>query len=119
MDFQIYQLQALRTAKELPFEQNLMHTALGLAGEAGEYADAVKKHLVYGKELDHENAREELGDILWFVALACDALSTDMATVAQANIDKLRKRYPEKYSDQLAGDRLDKITEAADTPAAQ
>jgi NTP pyrophosphatase (non-canonical NTP hydrolase) len=115
MDFQIYQAQALRTAKPLPVDDNLVHTALGVTGEAGEYADAIKKHVIYGKPLDQENAIEELGDILWFIALACEALGTDMASVAQGNIDKLKKRYPEKYTDQLAGDRLDKAsTENAD-----
>lgn len=109
MDFQIYQHQAMRTAKPMEPADDLMHAALGLAGEAGEFADAIKKHLVYGRDLDRENAIEELGDVLWFVALGCNALGVSMADVAQANIDKLRRRYPEKYEDALAHRRLDKI----------
>ena len=108
MDFPIYQLQAMRTAKPMEPADDLMHAALGLAGEAGEFADAVKKNFVYDRELDRENAIEELGDILWFVALGCHALSVSMADVAQANIDKLRRRYPEKYEDELAYKRMDK-----------
>ena len=108
MDFPIYQLQAMRTAKPMEPIDDLMHAALGLAGEAGEFADAVKKNFVYGRELDRENAIEELGDILWFVALGCNALGVSMADVAQANIDKLRRRYPEKYEDELAYKRMDK-----------
>ena len=108
MDFQIYQLQAMRTAKPMTQEDDLMHAALGLAGEAGEFADAIKKHLVYGRDLDRENAIEELGDVLWFVALGCHALGVSMDDVAQGNIDKLRRRYPEKYDDELAYLRLDK-----------
>ena len=108
MDFPTYQLQAMRTAKPMEPADDLMHAALGLAGEAGEFADAIKKHLVYGRELDRENAIEELGDVLWFVALGCHALSVSMADVAQANIDKLRRRYPEKYEDELAYKRMDK-----------
>ena len=108
MDFSIYQLQAMRTAKPMEPADDLMHAALGLAGEAGEFADAIKKHLVYGRDLDRENAAEELGDILWFVALGCATLGITMHDVAQANIDKLRKRYPEKYDDELARARLDK-----------
>ena len=109
MDFPIYQLQAMRTAKPMEPADDLMHAALGLAGEAGEFADAIKKHLVYGRELDRENAIEELGDVLWFVALGCATLGVSMADVAQGNIDKLRKRYPEKYDDELAYRRLDKV----------
>ena len=109
MDFPIYQLQAMRTAKPMEPADDLMHAALGLAGEAGEFCDAIKKHLVYGRELDRENAIEELGDVLWFVALGCTALGVSMSDVAQGNIDKLRKRYPEKYDDELAYRRLDKV----------
>ena len=109
MDFPIYQLQAMRTAKPMEPADDLMHAALGLAGEAGEFADAIKKHLVYGRELDRENAIEELGDVLWFVALGCATLGVSMVEVAQGNIDKLRKRYPEKYEDALAHRRLDKV----------
>ena len=108
IDFDIYQLQAMRTAKPGDTDFDLMHAAYGLAGEAGEFADCVKKAHVYGRELDRANAAEELGDILWFVALACNALNVPMSTVAQQNIDKLRQRYPEKYSDQHAKARLDK-----------
>ena len=109
MDFKIYQHQAMRTAKPMEPADDLMHAALGLAGEAGEFADAIKKHLVYGRELDRENAIEELGDVLWFVALGCATLGVSMSDVAQKNIDKLRKRYPEKYEDALAHRRLDKV----------
>lgn len=108
MEFDTYKIRAMRTAKPMDFDDDLMHSALGLAGESGEFADAVKKYLVYGKPLDRENAIEELGDSLWFIALACNALGVPMSQVAQANLDKLARRYPEKYSDKLATDRLDK-----------
>jgi NTP pyrophosphatase (non-canonical NTP hydrolase) len=111
IDFQIYQHRAMRTAKPMEPSDDLMHAALGLAGEAGEFADAVKKHLVYGQPLDKANAIEEIGDIMWFCALACSALSIDMGRVAQMNIDKLKRRYPEKYADDLAVARLDKEKE--------
>jgi NTP pyrophosphatase (non-canonical NTP hydrolase) len=104
-----YQQLADRTAKHGDFNFDLMHAALGLTGEAGEFADCIKKHLVYGKELDRVNAKEELGDLLWFVALAATTLGVDLQTLAEENIEKLSKRYPEKYSDELAGKRLDKI----------
>jgi NTP pyrophosphatase (non-canonical NTP hydrolase) len=104
-DFDTYQRMAIRTASP---RDPLTHTALGLTGEAGEYADAVKKHLIYGKPLDTENLKEELGDILWYVALAAQILGTTMSDLAAANIAKLKLRYPEKYTDEQAALRLDK-----------
>ena len=103
-----YQQLADRTAKHVDFNFDLMHAVMGLAGEAGEFTDAVKKHLVYGKELDKWNAREELGDLLWFVALAATTLGISLQEVAEENIAKLKLRYPEKYSDEKAAARLDK-----------
>lgn len=107
-DMTEYQWKAMRTAKRVDEKFDLTHAALGLAGEAGEFADAVKKHTVYGRPLDRGNAIEELGDLLWFVALGCATLGVTMAEVAQQNIDKLKLRYPDKYEDLLAHKRLDK-----------
>ena len=104
-----YQKLAIRTAKKVDQNFDLMHVAFGLSGEAGEFADAIKKHLVYGKELDKGNVIEEIGDILWYIALACDTMGVDISEVAQQNITKLKLRYPEKYTDKHASDRLDKI----------
>ena len=87
---------------------DLMHATLGIAGESGEIVDAVKKHVIYGKELDVVNMREEIGDIMWYIALACRTLDFDLDELLQENIDKLQKRYPEKYSDEHATIRLDK-----------
>lgn len=108
MDFVLYQELAIRTAKNLGETGDLLHSALGLAGEAGEFVDCVKKHTVYGRPLDKANAVEELGDLLWFVALGCKSLGVSMQMVAEQNIGKLKVRYPEQYSDELAANRLDK-----------
>ena len=87
---------------------DLMHATLGIAGESGEIVDAVKKSIIYGKELDIVNMREEIGDILWYIALACRTLEFNLDDIMQENIDKLAKRYPEKYTDTHASLRLDK-----------
>lgn len=110
MNFAEYQSQAIATAKNLGETGDLLHAALGLAGEAGEFVDCVKKHTVYGKPLDANNAIEELGDLLWFVSLGCKALGVSMESVAEQNIKKLKARYPDRYSDELAIARLDKVT---------
>jgi NTP pyrophosphatase (non-canonical NTP hydrolase) len=108
MQLNTYQALAMRTAKPLETSENLMHAALGVSGEAGEFCDAIKKHLVYGQRLDVANAMEELGDLCWFIALACQTLNVPMEHVARMNIDKLSVRYPEQYTDLLAAERLDK-----------
>lgn len=104
-----YQEAAMRTAKDMGnFEMNLIHSALGLSSDAGEYVDAIKKATIYGKPLDTLNAIEELGDCLWFIALAAKTLHVDLEFVMAQNIAKLAKRYPDKYTDAAAIARLDK-----------
>ena len=115
IDFELYQLLAMRTAKPMELQDDLLHAALGLTGEAGEFADCIKKHFVYGRDLDRVNAVEEVGDILWFCALACQTLGVSMADVAQQNIDKLLLRFPEKYTAHHAALRLDKHDETPTT----
>lgn len=112
--FNLFQAQSMRTAKDMGAESDLMHACLGLCSEAGEFADAIKKSFAYDKELDIENLVEELGDILWFVALACKALELPMETVAINNVAKLFHRYPEKFSNEAADERADK---ASQTPS--
>jgi NTP pyrophosphatase (non-canonical NTP hydrolase) len=108
IDFQQYQSLSMRTAKNLDWDANLFHVALGLSGEAGEFCDSVKRHLIYGQTFDKHNAIEEIGDLMWYVALACNVLGVDMERVAFENVKKLQRRYPEQYSDSLAAARLDK-----------
>jgi NTP pyrophosphatase (non-canonical NTP hydrolase) len=103
MEADQYQQLALRTlAAGLDPQQRLTNAALGLSGEAGEFADSVKKHLFHGHPLEHDALQKELGDVLWYVALACDSLNLSMADVMQANIEKLRRRYPAGFSSDLS-----------------
>ena len=88
--------------------QGLLHCAVGISGEAGELLDAVKKLWVYGKPLDRMNAIEELGDIEWYMQAMRDLIGVTREDVIAANVEKLTKRYPVKYTDELAVARLDK-----------
>jgi NTP pyrophosphatase (non-canonical NTP hydrolase) len=106
--FNLFQEQAMRTAKEMEPEANLIHAALGLTSEAGEFADAIKKSFAYEKEIDLENLVEEVGDMLWFCALACHALNIPMEIPALRCIGKLYARYPEKFTNEDAIARTDK-----------
>jgi len=69
---------------------DLIHAALGLTSEAGEFCDALKKAFAYGRDLDRLNLAEELGDLMWYIGLACDALGVTLQSVCEANIAKLQ-----------------------------
>lgn len=87
---------------------DLLHAALGMAGEAGEVIEHVKKSMFYGKPLDEAKLKEEAGDLLWYIAgPLCRALGCTLEELAAANVAKLEKRYPEKYSDLAALRRVD------------
>lgn len=109
MNTQEYEMLAARTSKDMGTKEgNLVHAQMGIAGEAGEFTDAIKKNVIYGKPLDVQNCIEELGDVLWFVALAAKTLGVSMSQVMEQNINKLKLRYPEKYTDRCAIERADK-----------
>jgi NTP pyrophosphatase (non-canonical NTP hydrolase) len=78
---------------------------MGLVTEAGELADMLKKHIFYGRNIDKVNAQEEIGDTCWYVGVAIDVLKTTMNDIMTKNIEKLRKRYPEKFTEEKANNR--------------
>ena len=84
---------------------DILHAAFGMATESGEFIDQLKKSLFYGKELDTVNLKEELGDLLWYVAVACKALNTTIEQEMVRNIHKLKVRYPEKFTEDKAVNR--------------
>jgi len=91
-----------------PFKANLIHIGLGISGEAGELVDAIKKHAIYGKDLDTWNILEELGDIEFFLQELRTLIGVTRKEVLEHNVVKLNKRYPTKYSDKDAIERKDK-----------
>jgi NTP pyrophosphatase (non-canonical NTP hydrolase) len=80
-------------------DADLLHAQLGISTEAGEFADAIKKYLIYGKEIDKVNLVEELGDLAWYMGLAIQAIGSTWGAVFEANIKKLAARYPNKFSE--------------------
>lgn len=95
MNFNEYQKLALRTANK--DKDLVINAALGLAGESGEVADLIKKHLFQGHELNKEKIVDELGDILWYIAIMAEGLGVEMEVIPTHNINKLRKRYPNGF----------------------
>lgn len=114
MDSLQYQRLAGRTLIDGPDaeytaeEIMLVWNALGLAGEAGEVADLIKKAVFHrhGLTLDtKEKLAKELGDVLWYVAALCTKLDIGLDMVMDMNITKLRQRYPEGYSSEASKHR--------------
>lgn len=83
----------------------LLHAAMGLATEAGEFVDMLKKHIFYGKPIDAANAVEEMGDVSWYQRIGCDALETSFTEMLLRNVRKLKHRFPEKFTEKNANER--------------
>lgn len=94
----IARLQDIRTVR-------LLHVAMGLATEAGEFVDQLKKHIFYGKPIDEANLIEEIGDSTWYERIGVAALEVAYAEMLRRNVEKLRARFPEKFSEQNALNR--------------
>lgn len=90
-----------------------LHAALGVAGEAGELADAIKKEIIYGKPTDRSNIVEELGDLRFYIQAVQQLYGITEQEVLQQNANKLCVRYKSlRYSDGEAISRADKSGEA-------
>ena len=97
MDFKTYQEKASKTALYPRSMENLEYPTLGLAGEAGEVANVVKK-------IQRDNAgvltdefrlrlKDELGDVLWYISACADELGITLEEIAEYNVEKLAKRH--------------------------
>ena len=96
-----------------PEKCDLTHMAIGVSSEGGELEDAVKRHVMYNKELDRENVIEELGDIEFYMEGVRQILGITREETLTHNIVKLTKgdkaRYKDGvYTDKAAQDRADK-----------
>lgn len=90
------------------FDNSLLHAAVGISGEAGEFLDAVKKTWAYGKPFDFNHGIEELGDLFFYMFSALQVMNVSFEQVILANMEKLSKRYPTGYTDAAAIARADK-----------
>lgn len=94
-----------------PLTADLLHMAVGVAGEAGELVDCIKKYAIYGKPMDLINLVEELGDLEFYMERIRQRTGVTREETLLATINKLGKRYGDKYSDQAAQVRADKQIE--------
>jgi len=98
-----YQIAAARTLLNIPpreytaKEIMLIWNALGMAGEAGEAADDIKKAIFHDVGLDHSRIVKELGDLMWYISAICTNLGIPLEVVMALNIEKLKGRYPDGF----------------------
>ena len=98
MDLNEYQRSALRTVNTaLTTDERLMDAAAGLAEEAGEVLGLVRKRVYQQRETPREKLVEELGDVLWCLAMTAESLGVTLEQVATANVAKLQRRHPDGF----------------------
>jgi NTP pyrophosphatase (non-canonical NTP hydrolase) len=83
----------------------LIHAMIGMVTESAEFQDMMKKHLMYGKAIDRTNLIEELGDLMWYVGLACSELGVSLDEVMAINNAKLAARYGDVFTEAAALNR--------------
>ena len=97
MTNEVYQEKARRTQNhDLSDDDRLFHAVFGLCSEAGEVAGILQKKY-QGHEVSRDHMIKELGDCLWMISEACDALKVPLSHVMTVNIMKLVDRYPDGF----------------------
>lgn len=86
-------------------EDILLHMIIGIGGESGELLDAYKKYKFCERELDTQNIKEEIGDLLWYLVQLCEEVNYSISEAMSDNIEKLSKRFPEKFEDIIIRDK--------------
>lgn len=107
MNFNEYQELASRTAN--PFEDlyELANYGLGLTGESGEVADIIKKAVFHGHDIPVKDLKKELGDVLWYLSQLARVNGLSLENIAIENIEKLKKRYPNGFSESDSINRVE------------
>jgi NTP pyrophosphatase (non-canonical NTP hydrolase) len=82
-----------------------VHMVMGMVTEVGELQDIYKKNLAYGKPIDEVNEKEEIGDLMWYIANHCRVKGWDLGEILETNIKKLQARFPEKFDPAFAINR--------------
>lgn len=99
MNLDDYQHAALRTVNSsLDQRDRLLDATAGLAEEAAEVLGLVRKRLFQQRDVADAKLTEELGDVLWCLAVAADTLGVPLSKVADYNIAKLKARHPDGWS---------------------
>ena len=106
MEYKEYSESVKRTLAVLQsIEEDNLHMVLGISTEAGELLDVFKKNFAYRKEIDWVNVREEIGDLMWYISNFCTINNLDFEDILLKNVEKLKVRYPEKFTEHDAKNR--------------
>lgn len=98
MNFDEYQQAALRTVNtSLSERDRLLDASAGLAEEASEVLGLIRKKVFQNRDVDSSKLTEELGDVLWCLAVTAHTLGVSLSEVAEANQEKLRQRHPSGF----------------------
>lgn len=110
-----YPAEVRRTAAhtdDQPVIQKLSLSGMGLAGEAGEVCDLLKKIVHHDRPLDEAMRRKichEMGDVLWYLTYLAGVLGLTLDEVANANVEKLRARYPDGFTTEASIAKADEV----------
>lgn len=100
MNLKDYQAFAARGILPATLEREpIIGFALGLAGEAGEVVDDVKKKYFHGRDIEATHTVEELGDVMWYVANIATQMGVPLEDILESNMHKLCNRYPVVYGE--------------------
>jgi len=97
-----YQKLCKKTAKRFfDKDKEILTWGLGIAGEAGDVAGCIKKTVSHGNN-QKEGIKENIGDTLWYLAMICNFYGWNLDDILKENINKLKKRYPKGFTENLA-----------------
>lgn len=112
MNFEEYRKLSARTRPPRKGRANerLIQSGMGLASEAGEVVGVIEKIVFQGHELDQamqDKLQKEVGDLLWYLAMLMDETNMSLEVVMNLNLQKLKTRFPEKFSTEDSVNRVD------------
>lgn len=84
---------------------DIVHAIIGKATEAGELCEALVDAVIYNKPFDRTNFVEEIGDGQWYDAIGLNAIGSNFGAAQRINIDKLRARFPDRFTEYDAQNR--------------
>jgi NTP pyrophosphatase (non-canonical NTP hydrolase) len=96
----IHKFMPAPTSANIPID--VLHAIVGISTESGELLDVAKKAMFYGKAVDFVNLDEEMGDVLWYIAIYANARGTTIEELARVNN---QKRFPDKFTTYHANNR--------------
>jgi len=97
MQLKEYQQVMKRTMQNQTRMEALSNFALGLAGEAGEVIDPIKKDLFHGKPFTDDYMKKEIGDCIWYLSAIANTLGYDLEEILDINVAKLAARHPNGF----------------------